>query len=171
MSVRTIVAGSGPAFTKTNPADGEVLWKGTSASAAECKAAVAAARKAFEGWSDMPLAPRIAIVRDFAERLKARADVISRDIARETGKPLWEAKIETASMVGKIEVSIAAQQERAGSREMQTAFGRSFLRHRPHGVVAVLGPYNFPVICPTAKSCPHCWPATPWCSSLPNIHP
>ena len=94
------------------------------------------------------------IVRDFAERLKARADVISRDIARETGKPLWEAKIATASMVGKIEVSIAAQQERAGSREMQTAFGRSFLRHRPHGVVAGLGPDNFPGHLPNGQIVP-----------------
>lgn len=154
MSVRTIVAGSGPAFTKTNPADGEILWQGASATAAECEAAILAARKAFEGWSAMPLTSRIAIVRDFSERLKARADVISRDIARETGKPLWEAKIEHASMVGKIEVSIAAQEERAGSREAQTAFGRAFLRHRPHGVMAVLGPYNFPGHLPNGQIVP-----------------
>ena len=154
MSVRTIVTGSGPFFTKTNPADGEILWQGASATAAECEAAVAAARKAFEEWSVLPLASRIAIVRDFAERLKAKADVMSRDIARETGKPLWEAKTEHASMVGKIEVSITAQQERAGSRETQTAFGRSFLRHRPHGVMAVLGPYNFPGHLPNGQIVP-----------------
>ncbi|HXB52204.1 MAG TPA: aldehyde dehydrogenase family protein, partial [Rhizomicrobium sp.] len=154
MSARTIITGSGPVFTKTNPADGEILWQGASATAAECEAAVAAARKAFEEWSVLPLASRIAIVRDFAERLKAKADVMSRDIARETGKPLWEAKTEHASMVGKIEVSITAQQERAGSRETQTAFGRSFLRHRPHGVMAVLGPYNFPGHLPNGQIVP-----------------
>jgi succinylglutamic semialdehyde dehydrogenase len=154
MSVRTIIAGSGPVFTKTNPADGEVLWQGASANPAECQSAVFAARKAFEGWSAMPLASRVEIVRDFADRLKASADLISRDIARETGKPLWEAKIEHASMVGKIDVSIAAQQERAGSRETQTAFGRSFLRHRPHGVMAVLGPYNFPGHLPNGQIVP-----------------
>jgi len=140
-AARTIVAGSGSVFTKTNPADGEILWQGASATAAECETAISAARKAFEGWSAMPLASRIAIVRDFAERLKARADVMARDIARETGKPLWEAKTEHASMVGKIEVSIVAQEERAGSREAQT------------------------------RSCPPCWRATRWCSSRPNSRP
>jgi succinylglutamic semialdehyde dehydrogenase len=153
-AARTIVAGSGSVFTKTNPADGEILWQGASATAAECETAISAARKAFEGWSAMPLASRIAIVRDFAERLKARADVMARDIARETGKPLWEAKTEHASMVGKIEVSIVAQEERAGSREAQTAFGRAFLRHRPHGVMAVLGPYNFPGHLPNGQIVP-----------------
>ncbi|HET7085456.1 MAG TPA: succinylglutamate-semialdehyde dehydrogenase [Rhizomicrobium sp.] len=153
-SVRTIVAGGGPAFTKTNPADGEVLWQGASATAAQCEAAVSVARKTFEKWSAMPLASRIAVVRDFAERLKARADVMSRDIARETGKPLWEAKTEHAAMVGKIEVSIAAQEERAGSREAQTAFGRSVLRHHPHGVMAILGPYNFPGHLPNGQIVP-----------------
>jgi succinylglutamic semialdehyde dehydrogenase len=154
MSVRTIVAGSGPMFTKTSPSDGEILWQGANATAKECEAAVFAARKAFEGWSAVPLASRIAIARDFAGRLNARADVMARDIARETGKPLWEAKIEHASMVGKIEVSVAAQEERAGSREAQTAFGRSFLRHRPHGVMAVLGPYNFPGHLPNGQIVP-----------------
>ena len=154
MSVRAIIAGSGPVFTKTNPADGEVLWQGASATATECETAVFAARKAFKGWSAMPLASRVAIVRDFAERLKARAGVIFRDIARETGKPLWEAKNELASMIGKIEVSITAQQERSGSRETQTAFGRSILRHRPHGVMAVLGPYNFPGHLPNGQIVP-----------------
>jgi len=154
MSVRTVVAGSGPVFTKTNPADGEVLWQGASATATECEAAVSAARKAFEGWAAMPLASRIAIARDFAGRLNAKTDVMARDIARETGKPLWEAKIEHASMVGKIEVSIAAQEERAGSREAQTAFGRAVLRHRPHGVMAVLGPYNFPGHLPNGQIVP-----------------
>lgn len=47
-------------------------------------------------------------------------------------------------MVGKVDISIAAQAERAGSRVQDMAFGRATLRHKPHGVMAVLGPYNFP---------------------------
>lgn len=47
-------------------------------------------------------------------------------------------------MIGKVELSIAAQQERAGERRAQAAFGSTVLRHRPHGVMVVLGPYNFP---------------------------
>ncbi len=76
--------------------------------------------------------------------LEANAAAWAADISRETGKPLWETKAEIASMMGKVEVSIAAQAERAGEREAAMGFGRAHLRHRPHGVMAVLGPYNFP---------------------------
>ncbi|HEX8055894.1 MAG TPA: succinylglutamate-semialdehyde dehydrogenase, partial [Novosphingobium sp.] len=51
---------------------------------------------------------------------------------------------EVASMIGKVELSIAAQAERAGEKHSATAFGEAVLRHHPHGVMAVLGPYNFP---------------------------
>ncbi len=47
-------------------------------------------------------------------------------------------------MVGKVELSIAAQSERAGEKRSSLPFGEAVLRHRPHGVMAVLGPYNFP---------------------------
>jgi len=76
--------------------------------------------------------------------LKERSEDIARDISRETGKPLWETRAELASMIGKVEVSIAAQAERAGTRAAEMPFGRAVLRHKPHGVMAVLGPYNFP---------------------------
>jgi len=46
--------------------------------------------------------------------------------------------------MAKIEVSITAQAERAGERAAAMAFGQAVLRHRPHGVMAVLGPFNFP---------------------------
>ena len=41
-------------------------------------------------------------------------------------------------------MSIAAMAERAGETVTSTGFGRAVLRHRPHGVMAVLGPFNFP---------------------------
>jgi succinylglutamic semialdehyde dehydrogenase len=69
---------------------------------------------------------------------------MAQDFSRETGKPLWETRSEIAAMAAKIEVSIAAQAERAGERAAATAFGQAVLRHRPHGVMAVLGPFNFP---------------------------
>ena len=60
---------------------------------------------------------------------------IARDISRETGKPSWETRTELASMIGKVEISIAAQAERAGTREAAMPFGRAILRHKPplHG--------------------------------------
>ncbi len=136
--------GAGPAFASTDPATGDTVWQGASASAADCEAAIAAARRAFVFWSITPLEDRIAAVRRFKARLEASADSFARDISRETGKPLWETRAELGSMIAKVDISIAAQAERAGRRESAAAFGRAVLRHRPHGVMAVLGPYNFP---------------------------
>ncbi len=127
-----------------DPARGEIVWKGAAATPDEVATALAAARHAFARWSQTPLAERIAHVRAYAEALQAQAEPLGRLIARETGKPLWEGKQEVASMAAKVAASIAAQAERAGTRETQMAFGRAILRHRPHGVMAVLGPYNFP---------------------------
>jgi succinylglutamic semialdehyde dehydrogenase len=87
---------------------------------------------------------RIAHVRAFGTALQAHSQALAETISRETGKPGWEGRAEVASMLGKIELSIAAQVERAGEKRSQTAFGEAVLRHRPHGVMAVLGPYNFP---------------------------
>ena len=131
-------------FASTNPATGETLWEGASASPAEVAAAIEAAQRAFAGWATTRSKTRIAHVRAYKAALETHADEIARAIARETGKPFWEGGQEVASMTAKVDISIEAQAERAGTREQETAFGRAVLRHRPHGVMAVLGPYNFP---------------------------
>jgi succinylglutamic semialdehyde dehydrogenase len=138
------MAGSGPVFASFSPATGEKVFEAASASSDDVARAVAAARRAFEPWADRALEDRIAILRRYKECLSARADEIARAIAAETGKPLWETRTEVASMMGKVDISIRAVSERTGSREAATGFGRAILRHRPHGVMAVLGPFNFP---------------------------
>ena len=60
------------------------------------------------------------------------------------GKVTWDAKGEVAAMIGKIEISIRAQAERAGAREEKAAFGAMTLSHHAHGVLGVFGPFNFP---------------------------
>ena len=137
-------AGHGPVFTSLNPSTDSMLWQGASANAADVDAAFTAARAAFEPWADLSFEERAAYARQFAAVLKERSEVLARTIAQEVGKPLWEARTEVAAMVGKIELSIAAYQERTGTREQPQLFGRFILRHKPHGVVAVFGPYNFP---------------------------
>jgi succinylglutamic semialdehyde dehydrogenase len=127
-----------------DPATGQVVWEGLSASADQVRQAVARARAAFPGWAMLPAATRIAHVRAFKSAIEARREALAETISRETGKPAWEGRAEVASMIGKVELSIAAQAERAGEKHSETAFGQAVLRHRPHGVMAVLGPYNFP---------------------------
>ncbi|WP_225008407.1 succinylglutamate-semialdehyde dehydrogenase [Novosphingobium percolationis] len=131
-------------LTSTCPATGALLWEGKAADPATVAATVARARAALPGWSRTPLEERVALARAYAARLKDKAEDLARTIAQETGKPLWETQAEVGSMVGKVELSIRAQAERAGIRTDPAAFGAAVLRHKPHGVMAVLGPYNFP---------------------------
>ncbi len=137
-------AGQGAAFESHDPSTGKLLWQGHGADPAEVDAAFAAARAAFEPWADLAFEERAAVARRFAALLKERSEVLALAIAREVGKPLWESRTEVAAMAGKIELSIAAYHERTGVREQVQPFGRFVLRHKPHGVVAVFGPYNFP---------------------------
>ena len=131
-------------FISTDPANGDTVWEGAAASADDCARAVIRAREAFPAWTNLPVDARIAILGRYAEVLGERRAALAEAIARETGKPLWEAETEVASMIGKVAISVKAMAERAGRRESETAFGRARLDHRPHGVMAVLGPYNFP---------------------------
>jgi succinylglutamic semialdehyde dehydrogenase len=115
---------------------------------------VAAARAAQPGWALRPLSTRIAIAARFAEVVKARSEEFAAIIARETGKPLWEARTEVGTVAGKVDISIKAQAERAGERFSEAGGIGQALRHKPHGVLAVLGPYNFPAHLPNGHIVP-----------------
>jgi succinylglutamic semialdehyde dehydrogenase len=136
--------GRGAVFSSIDPATNEAVWTGKAATADDVAEAVRAARRAFPAWAMRPLAERIDMVRAYQATLKAHTDDIASAISRDTGKALWETRAEVGSMMGKVDISIRAQAERAGGREAAMGFGRAVLRHRPHGVMAVLGPFNFP---------------------------
>ncbi len=134
-----------------DPCTGEVIWQGSTGGVA---AAVGSARRAAPGWAHSSLEQRIAIVRAFKGAVEADAEAFARLISRETGKPLWEARTEVASVAAKVAFSIAAQAERAGEKVSEAAGVRQQLRHKPHGVLAVLGPYNFPAHLPNGHIVP-----------------
>ncbi|WP_292038691.1 MULTISPECIES: succinylglutamate-semialdehyde dehydrogenase [unclassified Brevundimonas] len=131
-------------FQSIDPTTGEVVWEGAETSPDQVAAAVAKARAALTDWAVRPREERIAVLKAYQAKLKERATEIAETISRETGKALWETQGEVGSMQGKVDISIRAYDERTGERSNDTAFGRAVLRHRPHGVAAVLGPFNFP---------------------------
>ncbi|WPP02292.1 succinylglutamate-semialdehyde dehydrogenase [Pseudomonas sp. HR96] len=140
----TWLAGQGEALQSLNPVSQAVVWQGQGASAAQVEQAVQAARQAFPGWASRSLEQRIAVLEAFAANLKQRADELARCIGEETGKPLWEAATEVTSMVNKVAISLQSYRERTGEKSGPLAEATAVLRHKPHGVVAVFGPYNFP---------------------------
>jgi succinylglutamic semialdehyde dehydrogenase len=136
--------GQGEALESLNPVSQAVVWRGQAASTAQVEAAVEAARAAFPSWASCSLDGRIAVLERFAVALKAHADELARAIGEETGKPLWESATEVTSMVNKVAISVQSYRERTGEKSAPLADATAVLRHKPHGVVAVFGPYNFP---------------------------
>jgi succinylglutamic semialdehyde dehydrogenase len=137
-------AGHGEPFHSFNPVTQASVWEGSSATEADVDSAIQAARAAFKTWKRTDIESRISICRKFAELLKENQEHLAFVIGSETGKPLWESRTEIGAMIGKIEISVKAYNERTGTKASDLPDGQAVLRHRPHGVVAVYGPYNFP---------------------------
>ena len=134
------------------PATGAELWRGEKG---DVDLEVATARDGFMPWAARSLAFRIETLRRFANVVRQRADAFTDLIARETGKPLWEARTEVDSVIAKVDISITAYAERTAQRRMDAPMNsRMALRHKPHGVLAVLGPYNFPAHLPNGHIVP-----------------
>ncbi|MES2904625.1 MAG: succinylglutamate-semialdehyde dehydrogenase [Pseudomonadota bacterium] len=136
----------------TEPATGDELWSGE---IGDASAEVAAARAAWPEWAAHSVSYRIEALRRFANEVRARELDFADIISRETGKPLWEARTEVGAVIGKVEISANAYLERTGMRKVEAALGSKVaVRHKPHGVLAVLGPYNFPAHLPNGHIVP-----------------
>jgi len=135
-----------------DPATGKLIWSGKPGDAA---AEVAVARAALPDWAGHSASYRMEALRRFANVVRKRQEDFATLIARETGKPFWETKTEVAAVINKVEISINAYAERTPKRTVEAAMGNKVMvRHKPHGVLAVLGPYNFPAHLPNGHIVP-----------------
>jgi len=149
----------GDRLKSVNPAHPDhVLWQGTP-DVAHVDEGVNAARAALPEWSDWPLERRCDALRAFAERCRARVDDIAGLICDETGKALWDARAEAGILAGKVDITLDTSgnfgMTRVTGYEValgDTRAGRCWFR--PHGVMAVLGPFNFPAHLPNGHIVP-----------------
>jgi succinylglutamic semialdehyde dehydrogenase len=137
-------AGAGEVFHSVNAEFDEPAFETRHATTDEVDAAFSAAREAAREWRDLLFEERAERARRFADEIKRRTEEFAAAISRETGKPLWEARTEVASIIAKVAISINAHQQRTGEIRSMAGEATAVLRHRPHGVVGVLGPFNFP---------------------------
>jgi succinylglutamic semialdehyde dehydrogenase len=127
-----------------NPAYGTLLWQGAVATPEEISFAYEAAYKASGSWSMCSFSERSDYVKAFAQHVEKNKELLARLISLETGKPLWESHTEVSAVIGKINLSIQSYQERTWPKESSTAEAQAYLRYKPHGVIVVLGAFNFP---------------------------
>ena len=140
------------AIISREPATGEELWRGEPGQVDE---AVDRARHAWPAWAAQPLATRIELIRRFANEVRKDNDALSELIARETGKPLWDARNEVENVIAQVEVSVRAYADRTARRKLDSALqGTAALRHKPHGVMAVVTPYCAPAELPASHIIP-----------------
>lgn len=138
------ITGQGKPLLSKNPVDNTVIWQGSNATPEEINLASLAAHDSLTSWASSSIETRIHYLHKFAEEVDKNRATLNHLIALETGKPLWEAATETNAVIAKIQLSITAQQERMQEKSVATTDANSCLRFKPHGVVAVLGAFNFP---------------------------
>jgi aldehyde dehydrogenase (NAD+) len=125
-----------------NPATEEILGHVPAGSAEDVDRAVAAARAAFGGWAETPMAERGAVLGKLHEALAARAGDIARTVGLELGTPLKVAKAVQAGLplaVLRGYADLAAQPVR------EETIGNSLVVHEPVGVVGAITPWNYPL--------------------------
>jgi succinylglutamic semialdehyde dehydrogenase len=139
-------------LTSRSPADLDDVVGVFPYSVAAATTAVEGAREAQPAWAQRPIGERLALLQALRARFLARAGELAEMLSREVGKPRWEAAQEAALLPAKIDSFL--------SEGLLLVEGRSPLgvkgewRFRPHGVMAVLGPFNFPVHLPNGHIVP-----------------
>lgn len=146
--------GRGAAFASADPATGESVWEGRAADRDDVNDAVLAARKAFPAWASLGFERRLLVLQAYANELERRRDDIAKLISRESGKPLWEARGEVGLMVNKIAVTADAWRQRCAETSRKIGNDLGVTRYKPHGVLAVLGPFNMPGHLPNGQIVP-----------------
>ena len=138
------INGTGEILESNCPVDDSVIWSGKTATPSQVDAAFAAARSAFGPWWDLSAESRIKIAEAYRDNVKASSEELALLIARETGKPFWESKIEAGAVAAKIDLSIDAFRNRRDTTQFEIAGALAVTRYKPHGICGVLGPFNFP---------------------------
>lgn len=118
--------------------------------------AVAAARRALPGWSSTPLAERVACLRRWQELTQRHAERIAQRITDEMGKTLAEARLEAKALAEKVDITLdGISMSRVKDYEVPVSASRvGRCGFRPHGVMAVIGPFNFPAHLPNGHFVP-----------------
>lgn len=146
--------GNAAELVSSCPVDESIVWQGNEADESQVDQAFASARQALGRWWDFSPDQRIKIARKYAELVVASSDELALLISRETGKALWESKTEVGAVAAKIEVSVDAYHQRRDTTTAELAGMNAVTRYKPHGVCAVLGPFNFPAHLPNGHIAP-----------------
>jgi succinylglutamic semialdehyde dehydrogenase len=143
---------SGDPLVSINPADpGDEIGRFEVADERAVAEAVERARAAFPAWRDAGFETRAKVIRRFGERVGERVEELAQRITREMGKAIWDARGEARLVPAKVGVSLGEGMQLVAP--MEAGPGARATYH-PRGVLAVLGPFNFPAHLPNGHIIP-----------------
>lgn len=137
-----IASESNATLAVVSPIDGAEIARIPAATAGDVERAVAAARRAFDGWAATPVAERAALLKAIQGQLKARAGEIASAISTEMGCPIRFAQTVQA---GSPIASFGMYARLLGDFAFEETVGNSKVLREPVGVVAAITPWNYPL--------------------------
>ncbi|MFY9732103.1 MAG: aldehyde dehydrogenase family protein, partial [Candidatus Acidiferrales bacterium] len=143
-----------------NPATGEEVARIPATPVSSIPAIFEAARAAQKAWAAQPLTERCAMLRKLRDAIFERRDDIANIIVRETGKPRAEAilaevllALDTADFLAR-QAPRWLRPERVPHHNIALKAKSGWLEFAPHGVVAIISPWNFPFAIPITELIP-----------------
>jgi acyl-CoA reductase-like NAD-dependent aldehyde dehydrogenase len=151
-----IAARSGATVTATSPATGEQLGTVPDGDREDARAAIAAARRAADGWARLSAFDRAALLHRVADVIESRRDALARTLTLDQGKPLRaEAYDEVDELVVYWRTAAEDAKRLGGLLPNSSSAGkRALLIRRPRGVVGVITPWNWPYTMPAELIAP-----------------
>ena len=134
----------GDTFQSLSPQDHCVIGVGSVATETQISDAISCAKRAGKLWRSMAFSDRLHIIKSYALQLKHHETELATLITREMGKPIWESRLEVSAMINKVAISETAYHDRCPTVKGDGDMRYTVLEHRPHGVMVVLSPFNFP---------------------------
>ncbi|MBS1969198.1 MAG: succinylglutamate-semialdehyde dehydrogenase [Bdellovibrionales bacterium] len=115
-----------------------------------------AAKKAFIPWTRLSLDERKNYLLKLKEVFDKHTEQMAQIIARDTGKALWDAMTEAKNLGNKIDITINNSLKLINETHIPNALPgvEGVVRHKGRGVMAVLGPFNFPAHLPNGHIIP-----------------
>ncbi len=137
-------AGMGNSFCSKEPASQTIIWEGRGANEGQVSQAVEAAQEAFKSWRTLSASERLKYLHNFEQLIHKHKSHLIDALCHDTGRPQWEVQTEAQAVADKTHLAYQAYQQRTGEKIIASTGGHIQLRHRAHGVIAVITPFSFP---------------------------
>ncbi|XP_042907116.1 4-trimethylaminobutyraldehyde dehydrogenase A isoform X2 [Parasteatoda tepidariorum] len=139
---------------KINPASGSLMFDILCTGEEDVNNAVKSAKSAFSKWSKTSPRERGLVLSAAARKIREKLDEIAKYEVEDTGKPLWEAKIDISGCADTLDYFGGIASTISGSHHQLNNNSFAVVQREPLGVVAGIGAWNYPFQVMTWKAAP-----------------